>query len=57
VARLPSVEQRILHLRFVDEWSQSQIGAELEISQMQVSRLLARSLAALRRWMTEEAGA
>lgn len=57
VARLPSVEQRILHLRFVDEWSQSQIGAELNISQMQVSRLLSRSLAALRRWMTTESDA
>jgi len=54
VARLPSVEQRILHLRFVDEWSQSQIGAELGISQMQVSRLLARSLATLRRWMAAD---
>jgi RNA polymerase sigma-B factor len=57
VARLPSVEQRILHLRFVDEWSQSQIGAELDISQMQVSRLLARSLATLRRWITADAEA
>jgi RNA polymerase sigma-B factor len=54
VARLPSLEQRILQLRFVDEWSQSQIGAELDISQMQVSRVLARSLATLRRWMTAE---
>ena len=57
VARLPAVEQRILHLRFVDELSQSQIGAELGISQMQVSRILARSLAALRRWMTDDSSA
>lgn len=54
VARLPAVEQRVLHLRFVDELSQSQIGTDLGISQMQVSRILARSLATLRRWMTAE---
>ena len=51
VARLPRTEQRILHLRFVDELSQSQIGAQLGISQMQVSRILSRSLGTLRRWM------
>ncbi|HZQ84712.1 MAG TPA: sigma-70 family RNA polymerase sigma factor [Acidimicrobiales bacterium] len=55
VARLPALEQRIIHLRFVGELSQSQIGEELGISQMQVSRLLARSLGCLRRWIASEA--
>jgi RNA polymerase sigma-B factor len=41
-------EKRILMLRFHDELTQSQIGALLGISQMQVSRLLASILARLR---------
>ena len=45
---LPARDARILVLRFVDEMTQSQIGAELGLSQMHVSRLLARSLATLR---------
>jgi len=53
VARLPALEQRIIQLRFVDELSQSQIGEEIGISQMQVSRLLARSLDSLRRWIAD----
>jgi RNA polymerase sigma-B factor len=48
VAVLPSREQHILHLRFSDGLSQSEIGKELGISQMQVSRLLARSIDQLR---------
>ncbi|MBV8957612.1 MAG: sigma-70 family RNA polymerase sigma factor [Actinobacteria bacterium] len=54
VARLPEVERKIIHLRFVEELSQSQIGEQIGISQMQVSRLLARSLDCLRRWMAAE---
>jgi RNA polymerase sigma-B factor len=48
VAQLPAREQRILQLRFYGSRTQSQIAAELGISQMHVSRLLARTLARLR---------
>jgi RNA polymerase sigma-B factor len=48
VRRLPEREQRILELRFVHGMSQAQIGEVLGVSQMRVSRLLARSLATLR---------
>jgi RNA polymerase sigma-B factor len=48
IAQLPSREQRILQLRFYGNRTQSQIAAELGISQMHVSRLLARILARLR---------
>ena len=46
--RLPVREQRILQLRFYGNRTQSQIAAELGISQMHVSRLLARVLGRLR---------
>jgi len=49
VRRLPERDRRILYLRFVEERSQSEIGAELGVTQMQVSRLLARILRDLRR--------
>jgi RNA polymerase sigma-B factor len=45
---LPSREQRILLLRFYDGLTQAQIGEQLGISQMQVSRLLAHALGYLR---------
>ncbi|MEU7283334.1 RNA polymerase sigma factor SigF [Streptomyces sp. NPDC045431] len=41
-------DREILRMRFVDEMTQSQIGAELGVSQMHVSRLLARITARLR---------
>lgn len=53
LARLPVREQRILELRFGRGLSQSQIATEIGISQMHVSRLLARSLAALRVGLSE----
>jgi RNA polymerase sigma-B factor len=46
--KLPPREKRILLLRFFGGMTQSQIAAELGISQMHVSRLLARTLAQLR---------
>jgi RNA polymerase sigma-B factor len=49
VARLPARQQRMLQLRFYGNLTQSQIAAELGISQMHVSRLLARTFAQLRR--------
>jgi RNA polymerase sigma-B factor len=48
IAGLPPREQRILHLRFFEGLTQSEIANRLGISQMHVSRLLARSLAQLR---------
>ncbi|MGW2258280.1 RNA polymerase sigma factor SigF [Streptomyces sp. NPDC001780] len=41
-------ERRILRMRFGDEMTQSEIGAELGVSQMHVSRLLARITGRLR---------
>jgi RNA polymerase sigma-B factor len=46
--RLDDRERRILHLRFDEGLTQSQIAAQLGISQMHVSRLLRRSLETLR---------
>lgn len=46
---LPRRDIAILRMRFIDELSQSQIGARLGISQMQVSRLLQRIFGDLRR--------
>ncbi|MEZ0166759.1 SigB/SigF/SigG family RNA polymerase sigma factor [Kineococcus sp. LSe6-4] len=48
LAALPVRERRILVLRFVRGMSQSQIAAEVGISQMHVSRLLSRTLGRLR---------
>lgn len=46
--RLTSRERSIVSMRFVQELTQTEIGAALGISQMQVSRLLASILARLR---------
>ena len=43
-SRLPVRERRIVELRFKEELTQSEIGARLGVSQMQVSRLLRRAL-------------
>jgi RNA polymerase sigma-B factor len=48
LGKLPAREKRILMLRFFGNMTQSQIAGELGISQMHVSRLLARTLAQLR---------
>jgi RNA polymerase sigma-B factor len=52
--RLPPREKRILLLRFFGNMTQSQIATELGISQMHVSRLLARTLAQLRDGLTTD---
>ncbi|HVE74495.1 MAG TPA: RNA polymerase sigma factor SigF, partial [Mycobacteriales bacterium] len=52
--RLPPREKKILMLRFFGNMTQSQIATELGISQMHVSRLLARTLARLREGLLEE---
>ena len=48
VAGLPPRERAILHLRFFQGKTQSEIAARMGISQMHVSRLLTRSLTQLR---------
>jgi len=52
--RLPSREKKILMLRFFGNMTQSQIATELGISQMHVSRLLARTLTQLREGLTTD---
>ncbi|MGW0532384.1 RNA polymerase sigma factor SigF [Streptomyces sp. NPDC003032] len=56
VAELPQRDREILHLRFVEEMTQSQIGERLGVSQMQVSRLLSRTIATLRTGMMPASG-
>lgn len=51
LADLTARERRIVALRFVEERTQSEIGSELGISQMQVSRLLAAIVGRLRTTM------
>jgi RNA polymerase sigma-B factor len=51
LARLDERERRILSLRFYGNQTQAEIGEQLGISQMHVSRLLAKALARLRRDM------
>ena len=53
IADLRDRERRILELRFEQEWSQERIGAELGVSQMQISRLLREILGKLRTALTE----
>ena len=48
VTALPERERRIVHLRFFEGLTQAAIGAEVGLSQMQVSRLLFQALARLR---------
>ena len=48
LARLPERERTIVMLRFFGEMTQTQIAHEMGVSQMQISRLLARSLRHLR---------
>ena len=54
VARLPPREQRIIALRFHGNLTQTEIAAELGISQMHVSRLLSQALRRLREGLLED---
>ncbi|WP_058845966.1 RNA polymerase sigma factor SigF [Streptomyces silvensis] len=54
IAELPPRDRKILSLRFVANMTQSEIGEELGISQMHVSRLLSRTLVRLRKGLTLE---
>ncbi|MFG2900007.1 RNA polymerase sigma factor SigF [Streptomyces zaomyceticus] len=53
VEALGERDRLLLHLRFVEELTQTEIGERLGVSQMHVSRLLARSLKRLREGMVE----
>jgi RNA polymerase sigma-B factor len=55
LAELPERDRRIIALRFYAEMSQAQIAAAIGVSQMHVSRLLARSLTRLREAMLADA--
>ena len=45
---LPKRDQIVLHLRFAEDMTQSQIAERIGVSQMQVSRLIRRALTKLR---------
>jgi RNA polymerase sigma-B factor len=51
IAELDARDRQIIHMRFVEELTQAQIGEHLGVSQMHVSRLLSRTLARLRKGM------
>jgi RNA polymerase sigma-B factor len=46
--KLPPLERRVLMLRFFGSMTQTEIAQRVGVSQMQVSRILARTLAGLR---------
>ncbi|HEX3788971.1 MAG TPA: SigB/SigF/SigG family RNA polymerase sigma factor [Pseudonocardiaceae bacterium] len=54
LAELPEREQRIIVLRFVREMSQADIARRVGVSQMQVSRLLSKTLERLRAALPED---
>jgi RNA polymerase sigma-B factor len=52
--RLDPRERLILHLRFFEGMTQTQVAARIGISQMHVSRLIRKSIENLRQYMEEE---
>jgi RNA polymerase sigma-B factor len=50
LGRLPDRDRRIVELRFIGELTQSEIATEVGVSQMCVSRVLARTIGRLRLW-------
>jgi RNA polymerase sigma-B factor len=54
VSKLTPQEQRVLYLRFFEGLTQTEIASKLKISQMQVSRLLRRTLKVLRENIVRE---
>ncbi|MEU4277913.1 RNA polymerase sigma factor SigF [Streptomyces tanashiensis] len=55
IADLDERDRQIIHLRFVEELTQAQIGEHLGCSQMHVSRLLSRTVKRLRQGLLETA--
>ncbi|MBC9727926.1 RNA polymerase sigma factor SigF [Streptomyces sp. TRM68367] len=56
MAELDERDRRIIHLRFVEEATQAEIGERLGCSQMHVSRLIKRIITRLRRGLMAEPG-
>ncbi len=54
LAKLPEVSRKVVVRRFFGGMTQSEIASELGISQMQVSRLLSRSVATMRAFVRSE---
>jgi RNA polymerase sigma-B factor len=48
VRKLPPADRQVLHMRFVEDRTQSDIARQVGVSQMQVSRILRRTLERLR---------
>ncbi|MFF3658689.1 RNA polymerase sigma factor SigF [Streptomyces olivochromogenes] len=55
IAELDERQRQIIHMRFVEERTQAQIGEELGISQMHVSRLITRIIKRLRTGLLDPA--
>lgn len=49
---LPPRERRVMHLRFFEERTQQEIAAEVGVTQMQVSRILSKTLRVLQEHLT-----
>lgn len=56
VLALSERDRHVLGLRFFRDWTQEQIAQDIGVTQMQVSRILTRILATLRRELAEAAG-
>ncbi|GAA1914851.1 sigma-70 family RNA polymerase sigma factor [Nocardioides marmoribigeumensis] len=56
VRRLSERDRRVLFLRFFEDWTQKEIGEDIGVSQMQVSRTLTRLLGTLREELGPELG-
>jgi len=54
ISTLPERQRWILHLRFTEDMTQSEIADEVGISQMHVSRLLSRALGTLRKTIARD---
>lgn len=54
LAALTARQRRILAMRYIDDMTQSEIAAEVGLSQMHISRLLAQMLTRLRAGMSDE---
>jgi RNA polymerase sigma-B factor len=56
-ALLPERERKILYLRFGEDLTQAEIAEQVGVSQMQVSRLLRKSVRRLRELVTQDSPA
>jgi RNA polymerase sigma-B factor len=52
--RLPERERRVMYMRYFEDMTQAEIAEAIGVSQMHVSRLLTRSLAALNQDPTDD---